>query len=82
MAHYCCNQAAVPDPYSNGYSCLKCGTYYSFTGFDTPAPHAPAAKRSVWYRNRTVSYTREMNVSDLNEDGTVKGEEAWWEEWK
>ncbi len=38
--------------------------------------------RLVWYRSRSVSYSREMNEDDLQTDGRVRGEDAWWEPWK
>lgn len=47
--------------------CSKCGTV-------TPS-------RSVWFRTRQVSYTREMLTSELLPDGRVLSEDAWWEPW-
>ncbi len=54
---------------------------YNYKGVSSWLPELPKT-RSVWYRNRAVSYTREMNVEDLNKDGTIKGKvDEWWEPW-
>lgn len=63
-----------PNPWSQGIYCRTCFV-------KAPWP-ALKKKRLVWYRNRSVSYSREMDIEDLKEDGTVKGEiDGWWEPW-
>lgn len=38
-------------------------------------------KKLVWVRTRTVSYSAEVLYSDLQPDGKIKGQDAWWEPW-
>ncbi len=82
-----CGGSLSKHPSIYGYLCSVCGAICNpegtiGAGFAAWLPD-PKPTRSVWYRTRSVSYTREMNVEDLNEDGTIKGDpDGRWERWQ
>ncbi len=84
-----CGGSLMRHKYAFGLNCRVCG---AIEELPEPSPTSMTFKfaannwekdtRSVWYRTTQVSYTRTMNVEDLLEDGSVRGETGtWWEPW-